>query len=181
RRGRAHRQRGQQPGPVLGTQGRRRRDLGVVTRVTLRTHALPAYVGAVLATITAASDAAYAVLAGKLMCFYRESLLNPHWGEVIRFGPGRQITVNMVFQGLTQAEAAQTWAPLFDWVRARSADYTLTPPQVPALPGRDFWNAAVLGQIPGLIVPDGLPGAPPGHFYWAVDVGQVGQVVHAYQ
>jgi hypothetical protein len=39
----------------------------------------------------------------------------------------------------------------------------------------------VLGHIPGLIVPDDLPGAPPGYFYWAVDRDQVGQVLHAYQ
>ena len=154
---------------------------GVVTRLTLRTHALPAYFGAVLATITAASDAAYVALAGQLLSFYRERLLNPHWGEVLRFGPGRQITVNMVFQGLTQAQAEQTWAPLFDWVTARSADYTLATPVVLAVPARDFWNADVLGQIPGLIVLDDRPGAPKGYFYWAVDAGQVGQVLHAYQ
>jgi len=153
---------------------------GVVTRLTLRTHPLPAYVGAVLATITAASDAAYVTLAGRLLCFYRESLLNPHWGEVIRFGPGRQITVTMVFQGLTGAQAADTWAPLFDWVTARPADYTLANRQVLALPARDFWNAAVLGPT-DLIVPDDRPGAPAGYFYWQVDAPQVGQVLHAYQ
>jgi FAD/FMN-containing dehydrogenase len=154
---------------------------GVVTRLTLRTHALPAYFGAVRAMITAASDAAYMTLAEQVISFYRESLLNPHWGEVIRFGPGRQISVNMVFQGLTQAQAERTWAPLFGWVTARRADYTLAPPAVLAVPARDFWNAAVLGQIPGLIVPDDRPGAPKGYFYWAVDAGQVGQVLHAYQ
>src|SRR5262249_20410697 len=154
---------------------------GVVTRLTLRTHPLPAYFGAVRTMITAASDAAYVTLAGKLMCFYRENLLNPHWGEQIRFGPGRQITINMVFQGLTPDQAADTWAPLWGWVRARPADYTLAEPQVPAVPARDFWNAAVLGHVPGLIVPDDRPGAPPGYFYWAVDADQVGQVLHAYQ
>jgi FAD/FMN-containing dehydrogenase len=154
---------------------------GVVTRLTLRTHALPAYFGAVLATITAASDATYVTLAGQVLSFYRQSLLNPHWGEVIRFGPGRQITVNMAFQGLTQAQAAQTWAPLFNWVKARPADYTLATPVVLAVRARDFWNADVLGQIPGLIVLDDRPGAPEGYFYWAVDAGQVGQVLHAYQ
>ena len=153
---------------------------GVVTRLTLRTHALPAYFGAVLATITAASDAAYVTLADQVISFYRESLLNPHWGEVIRFGPGRQINVNMVFQGLTQAQAQQTWAPLFAWVTARPADYTLAR-QVLAVPARDFWNADVLGRVPGLIVRDDRPGAPEGYFYWAVDAGQVGQVLHAYQ
>ena len=153
---------------------------GVVTRLTLRTHALPAYFGAVIATITAASDAAYVTLAGQVISFYGERLLNPHWGEQIRFGPGRRITVTMVFQGLTQAEANGTWAPLFDWVRARPADYTLADPMVPALPARDFWNADVLGPT-GLIVLDDRPGAPKGYFYWEADADQVGQVLHAYQ
>jgi FAD/FMN-containing dehydrogenase len=153
---------------------------GVVTRLTLRTHALPAYFGAVLATITAASDEAYATLADQLLAFYGESLLNPHWGEVIRFEPGRQISVTMVFQGLTPAEAEETWAPLFAWVEARPADYTLAGRQVLALPARDFWNAEVL-EPTRLIVRDDRPGAPEGYFYWRVDAGQVGQVLHAYQ
>ena len=153
---------------------------GVVTRLTLRTHELPAYFGAVLTTISAASDAAYMTLVGQVISFYGERLLNPHWGEQIRFGPGRRITVTMVFQGLTQAEANETWAPLFDWVRARPADYTLADPMVPALPAKDFWNADVLGPT-GLIVLDDRPGAPNGYFYWKADAGQVGQVLHAYQ
>jgi FAD/FMN-containing dehydrogenase len=154
---------------------------GVVTRLTLRTHAPPAYFGAVLTTITAASDAAYVTLAGQLVSFYHQSLLNPHWGEVIRFEPGRQITVSMVFQGLTEAQARRAWAPLFDWVTARPADYTLATPVVLPVPARDFWNADVLGQIPGLIVRDDRPGAPAGSFYWEVDADQVGQVLHAYE
>jgi FAD/FMN-containing dehydrogenase len=152
---------------------------GVVTRLTLRTHALPAFFGAVLATVTATSDAAYRRLVDRLLWFYHQRLLNPHWGEVLRFGPGRQLGVNMVFQGLTQAEAAGTWAPLFAWVTARPADYTLATPQVPTLPAKDFWNAEVL-EPTGLIVRDDRPGAPEGYFYWAVDRGQVGQVLHAY-
>src|SRR5262249_61329677 len=101
----------------------------------------------------------------QLLAFCRWRRLNRHWSELIRFGPGRQITVTMVFQGLTQDQARRTWAPLFDWVTARPADYTLAAPQVPTLPARDLWNAAVLGPT-GLIVPDDRPGAPPGCFYW---------------
>jgi FAD/FMN-containing dehydrogenase len=154
---------------------------GVVTRLTLRTHALPAFFGAVLATITAASDAAYGTLADQVLSFYQESLLNRHWGEVLRFGPGRQLGVNMVFQGLTRAQAEEIWAPLFAWVRARPADYTLPEPMVLALPARDFWNADVLeAGVPGLIIRDDRPGAPEGNFYYAVDAGQVGQVLHGY-
>jgi FAD/FMN-containing dehydrogenase len=155
---------------------------GVVTRLTLRTHALPAYFGAVITTITAASDAAYTTLVSQVISFYGTRLLNPNWGEQIRFGPGRRISVTMVFQGLTEAEAARTWAPLFAWVtdRERAADYTLAEPMVPALPAKDFWNADVLGPT-GLIVIDDRPRAPEGYFYWKVDAGQVGQVLHAYQ
>jgi FAD/FMN-containing dehydrogenase len=153
---------------------------GVVTRLTLRTHGLPAFFGAVLTTITAASDAAYGRLVDRLLVFYHQRLLNRHWGEVLRFGPGRQLAVNMVFQGLTQAQAEETWAPLFAWVKARPADYTLAAPQVLALPARDFWNAEVLAPT-GLIVPDDRPGAPEGQFSWAVDADQVGQVLHGYE
>jgi FAD/FMN-containing dehydrogenase len=154
---------------------------GVVTRLTLRTHALPGFFGAVLATITAASDAAYATLVSQVLSFYHQSLLNPHWGDVIRFGPGRQIGFTMTFQGLTRAQAERTWAPLFAWVRARPADYTLPEPMVLALPARDFWNADVLEQVPDLIIRDDRPGAPEGNFYYRVDAGQVGQVLHAYE
>ena len=154
---------------------------GVVTRLTLRTHALPAYFGAVLTTITAASDAAYVALVGQVLSFYHQRLLNRHWGEVLRFGPGRQIAFTMTFQGLTRAQAERTWAPLFAWVTARPADYTLTPPAVLAVPAQDFWNADVVGEGPGLIVRDDRPGAPAGQFYWAVDADQVGQVLHGYE
>jgi FAD/FMN-containing dehydrogenase len=154
---------------------------GVVTRLTLRTHVLPGFFGAVLATITAASDQAYKRLVGRVLSFYRERLLNRHWGDVIRFGPGRQIGFTMTFQGLTRAQAKRTWAPLFAWVRARPADYTLPEPLVLALPAREFWNAEVLDQVPGLIIRDDRPGAPEGNFYYAVDAGQVGQVLHAYE
>ena len=160
---------------------------GVVTRLTLRTHPLPDYFGAVLATITATSDGAYLTLVEQMISFYRDHLLNPHWGEQITFGHGPQVTVGMLFQGLTAAQAEQTWAPLFDWVTARPADYTLagpvpgTKPVFLTFPARDFWNPAVVGQIPGLIMPDDLPGAPSYYYYWATDAGEVGQWLHTYQ
>jgi FAD/FMN-containing dehydrogenase len=156
---------------------------GVVTRLTLRTHALPAYFGGVDATITAASEAAYRTLVGRFVSFYRQSLLNPHWGEQITFGADDQlqISVAMLFQGLDQAQATQTWAPLFDWIMARPSDYTLTTPVVGAIPAQGYWNAAVLGRAPGAIMLDDLPGAPKYYYYLAVNAGEVGQVLHTYQ
>jgi FAD binding domain-containing protein len=66
---------------------------GVVTRLTLRTHALPDYLGVVGARIAAGSDTAYRALVGQLISFYRETLLNPqrhhrHAVPGTRSGPG---------------------------------------------------------------------------------------------
>ncbi len=154
---------------------------GVVTRLTLRTHELPAYFGEVQANVTAGSDAAYRSLVQQMVSFYRASLMNPHWGEQISFQPGRRLSITMVFQGLDQGQANQTWAPFFDWVAARPADYTLTDQAVVALPARDFWNPVVLGSVPGVIRTDDRPGAPRGNFFWANNVDEVGEVLHAYQ
>jgi hypothetical protein len=153
----------------------------VVTRLTLRTHELPAYFGAVRANVTAGSDVAYRALVEQVVSFYRASLMNPHWGEQISFQPGRQLSISMVFQGLDQGQAKQTWAPFFDWVGARPAEYTLTGQGVLPVRARDFWNPAVLGSVPGIIEADDRPGAPKGNFFWANNIDEVGEVLHAYQ
>ena len=160
---------------------------GVVTRFTLRTHDLPDYFGIVGAEITATSDAAYQALVAKMISFYRESLFNPHWGEQLHFSPGNQVAITMLFQGLTQPQAEQTWAPLFDWVTAQPTDYTLTGPLFLAIPAQDYWNPAALAQIfpasilPDLVTPDPLPGAPADYFYWTSDGDQAAAFWYAYQ
>ena len=59
--------------------------LGVVTRMTLRTHDLPQTFGAVFGAVTALSDEAYRALIAKAMSFYQSELFNPHWGEQMVF------------------------------------------------------------------------------------------------
>ena len=59
--------------------------LGVVTKLTLRTHELPAFFGGVFASITATSDAAFHRLIGQFISFYKDSLFNPDWGEIVAF------------------------------------------------------------------------------------------------
>ena len=85
--------------------------LGVVTRLTLRTHDLPDFVGAVNMTIKAASDVAFRRLIGRVVSFYSDSLSNPHWGEQIAFRPGNVLAIAMVFQGLDQQQAETIWRP----------------------------------------------------------------------
>jgi FAD/FMN-containing dehydrogenase len=159
---------------------------GVVTRFTLATHDLPDYFGAVTATISATSDAAYRALVAQMISFYSESLFNPYWGEQIHFAPGNVVTIAMNFQGLTPDQAAQTWAPFFDWVTAQPADYALTNQLVGAVPAQDYWNLAWYEEnfpeaIPALFVPDPLPGAPPYYYYNATNGGEAAAFWSAYQ
>src|SRR5215470_19087014 len=54
---------------------------GVVTRLTLRTHALPEFFGGAFTVIKAHSEAAFRQLVGDFVAFYAANLKNPHWGE----------------------------------------------------------------------------------------------------
>ena len=154
---------------------------GVVTRLTLMTHSLPETFGAVNADITANSDEAYRTLVERVLTFYRESLMTPHWGEQISFRFRRRLSINMVLQGLDQKAASAVWKPFFDWLAAHPEDYQTSKPGVQTLPARLFWNGAILKTLPGLVRGDDRPDAPKEHFFWAGDAGQVGQVLHAYQ
>jgi hypothetical protein len=88
----------------------------------------------------------------------------------------------MNFQGLTTAQAEQTWAPFFDWVKARPADYTLTGQLVGAIPAQDWWNAAFFERYaPEVIVRDPLPGAPKDYYYNAGNASEVAAFWSAYQ
>jgi len=156
--------------------------LGVVTRLTLRTHDLPEFFGVVFGTIQARSEASYRRLIARVLGFYRDRLMNPHWGEQIRFHGDDTLELSMVFQGLTKAEAEAVWQPFFDWVAAAPDDYAWTsPPMVAALPARRFWDPAFLKQVaPQFILSDDRPGAPADNVYWAGNRGEAGQVLHAY-
>jgi FAD/FMN-containing dehydrogenase len=90
---------------------------GVVTRVTLRTHALPDFFGAASAAIHTTSDDAYRRLIAKTVDFYAQTLFNSHWGEQILIGRG-YVAIRMVFQGLDRQQAEAAWKPFFDWVAA---------------------------------------------------------------
>jgi FAD/FMN-containing dehydrogenase len=156
--------------------------LGVVTRVTLRTHDLPDFVGAVNMTIKASSDGALRRLIGQIVSFYRESLFNPHWGEQIAFQPGNILAIGMVFQGLDQRQAEAIWRPFLDWL-AGSPQYfsILSAPWIVAVPARRFWDPRFLKGIPGVVLADDRPGAPETNVFWAGNLEEAGQVLHGYQ
>lgn len=156
--------------------------LGVVTRMTLRTFELPEFFGVVAGTIQADSDTAYRALIAAAMDFYQRALFNPHWGEHLKFQGGNALEVMMLFQGMSQQQAEQTWAPFLDWIRARKDCRITEPFRMVAMPARHFWDADFYRQYaPSAIVPDDRPGAPRDHYAWAGDREQAGWFIHAYQ
>ena len=170
------------PDLFWGIKGGGGGSLGVVTRLTLRTHDLPELVGAVFTTIKAASDAAFRKLIGKIIEFYGEALFNPHWGEQIAFRPGNVLAIAMVFQGLDQKQAEAIWRPFLDWLAASPQDFgTLAAPMILAAPARHFWDPGFLRNIPGLVLADDRQGAPEANVFWAGNLGETGQVLHGYQ
>lgn len=157
--------------------------LGVLTRLTLKTHPLPNFLGGAFGTIKASSAEAYRRLIAEFMTFYRDKLFNPHWGESVRFRRDNQLDIEMVFQGLDQTTAQATWKPFIDWVAAAPKDYSFTMPlRAIAAPAHFFWDAAFLKQnIPQAIRSDDRPGAPDDAIYWAGNVGEAGWFLHNYE
>lgn len=169
------------PDLFWGIKGGGGGSLGIVTKVTLRTHELPAYFGGVLATVKANSDAAFRRLIAQFIRFYGASLLNPHWGEIVTLRD-KSLAVTMVFQGMDREEAANTWQPFFDWVSASPQDFTMaSPPFIAAGPARSWWDADFIKRtMPARVHTDDRPGAPESHVWWAGDQRQVGIFWHGF-
>jgi FAD/FMN-containing dehydrogenase len=171
------------PDLFWGLKGGGGGSLGVVTRLTLRTRALPDRVGAVFGTIRATSDEAFQRLLSRLIALYRDQLFNPHWGEQLVFGPGNTVRIAMVFQGLDRASAERVWQPFQEWVtRSPQAFAFEPPPMILDAPARRFWDAEFLrANVPALMVADDRPGAPAENVFWAANQGEVGQFLHGYR
>ena len=156
---------------------------GVVTRLTLRTHALPPTFGAVLLTLDADSDAAFKRLIRQFVAFYATSLMNPHWGEQVRLYRRNRVSVQMLFQGLDGAQAEGVWRPFLDDVsRPGSGIRVGADRTIAAFPARDFWNPEFLRTKLGPYVrSDDRPGADSGNIWWASNEEELGAYWHGYE
>lgn len=155
---------------------------GVVTRVTVRTHAFPDWFGGVFATVRAKTPEAFHALVAHMLTFYSDALCNPHWGEQISVRRGEELRIGMVFQGLSRDEVAETWRPFLAWIAERPAQFSLDgEPSIVALPAQDFWSPELLRQVPDLVLADARPGAPQGNIFWSGNAEEAAQVLHAYQ
>src|SRR6516225_4341226 len=159
------------PDLFWGLKGGGGGSLGIVTRLTLRTRELPQFFGDVFGTITARSDTAFRELIARAVSFYADRLLNPHWGEQMRFGPGNKLEISMVFQGLNQRQAEEVWKPFREWLADSPRDFTIESPlRIVTIPAKSFWNATFWKTVaPGLAIADDRPKAPANNFYWEGD------------
>ena len=155
---------------------------GVVTRLTLATHALPDTFGAVMLDVRARSDAAFRELLERFLAHYRRSLFNPHWGEQVQASPDNRLVVRMVFQGLSESQARAAWQGFLDTVAADPTSFEIVrPAQFLTVPARHFWDAAYLDKIvPGLVMHDDRPHASPGSWWWHGDSEQAGAMWHGF-
>jgi FAD/FMN-containing dehydrogenase len=151
---------------------------GVVTKLTLRTHDLPKYLGAAWGTIKAKSDDAFRKLIAQFVAFYADNLFNPHWGEQVTIKPDNTFDISMVCQGLDTPEMKAVWQPFHDWVVAQP-DLTVTD----ELGGRAIPSAQHMWDVAGnpWMIPDKRPGAPNYHGWWKGDQDQVGVFLHGYE
>jgi FAD/FMN-containing dehydrogenase len=150
---------------------------GVVTKLTLRTHDLPAAFGFVGAKIKASSSDAYRRLVARFVDHYADNLFNEHWGEALNLH-GDEIEVSMVCQGLNDAQARAIWTPFFDWVRASPQDFSFTgQPYIGVGAARDWWDVT---NNPAMIKDD-RPGGSAAHAFWRGDQDQVSMFIHGYE
>ncbi|HTB67587.1 MAG TPA: FAD-binding oxidoreductase [Steroidobacteraceae bacterium] len=150
---------------------------GVITRATLQTHELPKSFGGASASIKAQSDAAFQRLIARFLTFYQESLLNPHWGEQIKFGPGNTLEISLISQGIELDQMYPVWKPFMDWMKASAQDYSVMEPRAFTVPARTFWDVE---NNPAMIH-DTRPGSPKQHCWWRGDQDQVGAFLHGYE
>jgi FAD/FMN-containing dehydrogenase len=150
---------------------------GVVTRLTLRTHALPQNFGGAFGRIKAKTDEAFQRLLARFFSFYAGALLNPHWGEQVSIAPDNSLKLSMVCQGLDAQQVSQTWQPFFDWVKASPEDFIIVNElRAGVTDARHWWDVAGNNSMN----PDARDDAPAHHGWWHDDSEQVGVYLHGY-
>jgi FAD/FMN-containing dehydrogenase len=173
----------QDPELLWGLKGGGGGSLGVVTELTLRTHALPERFGVVMASVKATSAAAFRRLMEELLRFYADSLMNPHWGETVNLRPDNVLKIEMLFQGLDRDDASRVWQPFLDWVGRAGSDYVMaSAPRILDLPARHFWDPPfIMAHAPDVLLADDRPGAPAGNVFWADNLKEAGQYLYGYE
>jgi FAD/FMN-containing dehydrogenase len=152
--------------------------LGVVTKVTLKTHDLPERFGYVGCKISARTAEDFRRLLARFVDFYAGNLFNPHWGEGITFGENI-LDISMVSQGLDTGQVRAAWKPLLDWVAADAAFSAA--PRISTDNAFSYWDVRAMRKSGShAVMFDDRPGANPAHGWWSGDEEQVGMFLYGY-
>lgn len=152
---------------------------GVVTRLTLRTHPAPQTLGRVSGTITAASDADFRRMLGRL-ALVLPALCDDHWGEHVAFADTNVAEFGLLAADLPDEQLQALWTPFLDWVTGQPDAYRceVSASTMPFV----TWDHEARSQLaPDSICHDGRPGAPPDRFWHAGNQFEVSWYLHAYQ
>jgi FAD/FMN-containing dehydrogenase len=180
---------------------------GVVSKMTLRVHDLPEFFGGANFTIKASSDDDYRRLIREFVSFYRENLLNDHWGEQVHVKPDNTLDIKMSSYGLDTEQAKKVWQPFLDSVARSPQAYSVKGRVViGSIPARRWWDAQwwkehwpeiafprdglLHGLLDDVLVDvmhqpvldfDNRPGAGPNNAWWRGDGGQVGWFIWGFE
>ncbi len=155
---------------------------GITTRLTLATLPLPGRFGFYGRTVKARSDTAFRRLVGAF-CRFAPALVNPHWGEQVALTPDNALSIEMVFQDLSEAEALAVWQPFQQWLDDNPDAVAEAPaPRLVSMPARHWWDYDYRrAELPDSIIVDERPEAAPGRFWWSGNDGEVGIYLSGYQ
>ena len=156
---------------------------GIVTKVTLATHALPDLFGAASGKIRARSDAAYRKLILEFLRFYEKSLFNPHWGEQVHFEKDNTFEIHMLVAGLSDDDAEKTWNPFRQFVAASPSDFEILEPiRIGTTSARNWWDLEWRRKhTPDAMISDPRPGAPPSNMWWSDNTGECNAFLYGYE
>jgi len=156
---------------------------GVVTRLTLRTHDLPARFGVVNATIHAASEATFRRLVATFVDLCADHLVDRHWGEIVTLRPGNRLDIRVSWLGLEQADAEAVWDPFFRRIAAEPAAFSFAfPPRILSGPFRHRWDPSFYRlYAPTAILTDDRPNAPADNIFWSANLSEAGHFLYGFE
>ena len=153
--------------------------LGVVTKVTLRTHDLPNFFGFAGMTIKAASDEHFRRLLARFVDFYSDSLFTPQWGEGVTITADNVLDISMASAALSTEEAQQVWKPFLSWIASEGSAFSMKAPEIESHAAFKQWDVAAMRGSRAIKLDD-RPGANPIHAWWTGDEEQVGMFLYRY-
>lgn len=154
---------------------------GVVTKVTLKAHALPQHAGILEGTLSAKNDEAYKKLIHQFLIFFRQHLNNEHWGEQFSFNADNSIKLFLLFQGLKADQIEKTWRPMKEWINQYPELYFMKIKTI-SIPSRQMWDYHFWEKYhPDMVTFNPGPNGSKKEFWYTSNSSEVSRYWYTYQ